>query len=160
MKIATIKNINPEHRLFEVASKISARSYYQVRIGTQPSCSCPDFNKFGSKVNCKHILFVLVFGLDVTDVKLLDSRSFQADQIKEILMKTDISEEFKMGKRKKENQIRRQKAGFQRILDSHTQVNDPQVFTHAVGRIVKKVITIGSPCIKVDGALTVPYEKD
>ena len=47
-------------------------------------------------------------------------------------MKTDISEEFKMGKRKKENQIRRQKADFQRILDSHTQVNNPQVFTHGL----------------------------
>ena len=49
----------------------------------------------------KHNLFVLVFGLDVTDVKLLDSRSFQADQIKEILIKTDISEELKMGRKKK-----------------------------------------------------------
>ena len=32
-------------------------------------------------------------------------------------MKTDISEELKMGKRKNENQIRRQKADFQPILD-------------------------------------------
>ena len=47
-------------------------------------------------------------------------------------MKTDIIEELKMGKRKKENQIRRQKADFQRILDSHTLVNVPQVFTHGL----------------------------
>ena len=70
MKIGDIGKINEGHRLFKVSSSVNARSYYQVRICTQPSCSCPDFTKYGSKVFCKHILFVFVFGLDISDVDM------------------------------------------------------------------------------------------
>ena len=57
-KIGKVENVNLEHRLFEISSTESSRRFYQVRICTQPSCSCPDFNGYGSKVYCKHILFV------------------------------------------------------------------------------------------------------
>ena len=63
MKIADVTNINAEHRLFEVSS--NGRSFYQVRICTQPSRSCPDFAKHGNKVFCKQILFVLLFALGI-----------------------------------------------------------------------------------------------
>ena len=38
VKIGDIRNVNEVHHLFEVSSSVNARSYYQVRICTQPSC--------------------------------------------------------------------------------------------------------------------------
>ena len=75
LKIGDIVNVNAEHRLYEILSSVNGRSFYQVRICTQPSCTCPDFIKQGSKVFYKHIFFVLMFALDVLVVTL----SFQAN---------------------------------------------------------------------------------
>ena len=95
MKVANIVNVNAEHRLFEISSSESGRSCYQVRICSQPSCSCPDFGKQGSKIFCKHILFVLMFVLDVSDVNVLDTLTFETEEIVHILHKTDVDPQFK-----------------------------------------------------------------
>ena len=101
MKIGDVRNINEGQCLFEVSSSINAQSYYQVWICTQPSCSCPDFTRYGSKVFCNHILFVILFGLDISDVDVLDTIAFQADHIDEILPKTEFDPQFRKMKNKK-----------------------------------------------------------
>ena len=126
MKIGKVENVNLEHRLFEISSTESSRSFYKVRICTQPSCSCPDFNRYGSKVFCKHILFVLYFALGVTDIDKLNKFGFQADEVSEILKNTVIDPQFKKTKAKKGGN--RGKVDYQNILSSHENANDEQTF--------------------------------
>ena len=67
-KKGNIESVNAEHCKFEVGSGNSAPTFYQVYICTEPSCSCSDFNTYGMRSLCKHILFVLLFALEVTDI--------------------------------------------------------------------------------------------
>ena len=127
MKVANIVNVNAEHRLFEISSSESGRSCYQVRICSQPSSSCPDFGKQGSKVFCKHILFVLMFVLDVSDVNVLDTLAFETEEIVHILHKTDVDPQFKRNKSNKGT--RRDRWSLQHILSNHENVNDEQICT-------------------------------
>ena len=171
MIIGDVRNVNEGHRLFEVSPSVYARSYYQVRICTQPSCSCPDFTRHGSKIFCKHILFVLLFGLDISDVDVLDQRLllvvFQADHIDEILRKTDVDPQFRKMKNKKGKNLGTTR--LKQIINSHENANEDHIFTlqfkegpsaKCNGFNCKKILQIGTRCIKVDGALTVPFAKD
>ena len=126
MIIGDIRKVNEGHRLFEVSSSVNARSYYQVRICTQPSCSCPDFTRHGSKVFCKHILFVLLFGLDISYVDMLDTLAFQADKIDEILRKTEIDPQFR---KLKSTKGKNRGTNLKQILDSHENANEENIFT-------------------------------
>ena len=76
LKIGKIESVNAEHCKFKVGSGNSASTFYQVHICTQPFCFCPDFNTYCMRSFWKHILLVLLFALEVTDIKILDKTEF------------------------------------------------------------------------------------
>ena len=97
-KIRNIESVNAEHCKFGVGSGNSARTFYQVHICTQPSCSCPDFNTYGIRSLCKHILFVLLFALEMTDINILDKTEFETHEVVNFLKKSNIDPAFKAKK--------------------------------------------------------------
>ena len=56
-------------------------TFHQVQICTQSSCSCPDFNTYGIRCLCKHILFTLLFALEMTNINILDKTEFQTQKV-------------------------------------------------------------------------------
>ena len=168
MKIGKVTNVNEAHRLYEVASTENARHFYQVRICTQPSCSCPDFNKQGSRVLCKHIFFVLIFILEVEDISKLDTNSFLHEDLTNMLKTTGVKAEFLKSKVNKKTE-KKSKKEYKEIINTHPDANQEQTFMHSLkenrsskchGLNCKKSIGLGDPCVKVCGALTVPFGKD
>ena len=62
MIITTVSLNSALSKCFTVKNQ-NGRKTYDVVICNTPSCTCPDFKKNGSKVHCKHILFVLITAL-------------------------------------------------------------------------------------------------
>ena len=60
----SMKVIKIHHR-YNIENSEKSHTSYNCHIGLQPSCSCSDYAFNGSDVLCKHILFVLYFGLNV-----------------------------------------------------------------------------------------------
>ena len=105
--------------------------------------------------------------MGVTDIDKLNKFGFQADEVSEILKNTVIDPQFKKTKAKKGGN--RGKVDYKNILSSHENANDEQTFTHeqkltrsakCSGLNCKHVLQIGTPCVKVVGAIAAPYEKD
>ena len=67
------------------------------------------------------ILFVLLFGLDISDVDMLDTLAFQADQIDEILRKTEVDPQFR---KLKSTKGKNRGTSLKQILDSHENANE------------------------------------
>ena len=164
MKVIKMEEITPIHHRYDVQNSVKSRTSYNCHIGLQPSCSCSDYALHGSDVYCKHILFVLYFGLNVTDFDVLKDVSFSQDVVEELLAKTFDKDLF----REKKSLPRPRKSSSE-ILKSHKNFNDKQIATyHLKGRQSAKckgngcnqIFQIGTPCVKVDGVLTVPYGKD
>ena len=56
---------------FIVSNTISSKTNYTVTVCTNPSCTCQDNRKYGKSVFCKHIMFIILKILDVTDEPIL-----------------------------------------------------------------------------------------
>ena len=93
--------------------------------------------------------------------------AFETEEIVHILHKTDVDPQFKRNNSKKGT--RRDRLSLQHTLNNHENVNDEQICTIQLkenrsakcsGLSCKKILQRGTPCIKVDGALTVPYGKE
>ena len=56
---------------FVVSNTISSKTNYTVTVCTNPSCTCQDNRKYGESVFCKHIMFIILKILDVTDEPIL-----------------------------------------------------------------------------------------
>ena len=97
MKVIKMEEISPIHHRYDVQNSVKSRTSYNCHIGLQPSCSCSDYALHGSDVYCKHILFVLYFGLNVTDFDVLKHVSFSQDIVEDLLAKT-FDKDF-LGKR-------------------------------------------------------------
>ena len=97
-KIRKIESVNAEHCKFKVGSGNTARTFYQVHICPQPSFSCADFNTYGMRSLCKHILFVMQFALEVTHINILDKTEFQTHRVVNFLKKSNIDPVFKAKK--------------------------------------------------------------
>ena len=67
LKIRNIKGVSNTKREFSVCSSIKSRTNYLIQICSLPSCTCPDSQKNGMRVFCKHILFVLRYALQVDE---------------------------------------------------------------------------------------------
>ena len=160
-KIRTIESVNAEHCKFEVDSGNSACTFYQVCICTQPYCSCPDFKTYGMRSLCKHILFVLLLALEVADINILDKTEFQTHKVLNFLKKSNIDPAFKALKAIGTAAKKKSAA-----INAHSDNNAPKTFEHVVkinrsiscgGLNPKTPIMIGDWCVKVDGALSVPF---
>ena len=144
-KIRNIESVNAEHCKFEVGSGNSARTFYQVHICTQPSCSCSDFNTYGMRSLCKHILFVLLFALEVTDINILDKTEFQTHEVLNFLKKSNIDPAFKAKKAIGTAAKKKSAAQFREILNAHSDNNAPQTFEHVV-KINRSISCSGLNC--------------
>ena len=60
MKIRKIMDVSELKREYSLASSTNGKTTYLVTITEIPSCSCPEFEKNGRYVFCKHIIFLLV----------------------------------------------------------------------------------------------------
>ena len=167
MKVRQVDYISQDNRIFEVGSSSTARVPYQVRICSQPSCTCPDYNKNGDRVLCKHILFVLLFVLEVTDIDALESLHYTNEQVLDFLSKTEVDSQFFQAK--KNTDSKRQRIDFVTILNEHGEFNSLQTLTHHIktvrsakcsGMNCKTLLEKDSRCVKVEGALGVPFGKD
>ena len=166
-KIVDVKDISLNHRLYEIANKENARKYSQVNICSQPSCSCKDFSLYGSKTLCKHILFILLYVYNVTDLTTLSSLDFGQNQIEDFFKISSVDQQFM--KKKVRAQKKKNKNDFQEILCTHSNFNDPQVYKYHLknGRSAKcsgmnctTILQPGTACVKVDGAISVQYEQN
>ena len=90
--------MNAEHCKSEIGSDNSAHRFYQVDICTKPSCSFPDFNIYGMRSLCKHILFVHFFALEVLDISILEKTQSQTHEVLNLLKKSNIDPAFKAKK--------------------------------------------------------------
>ena len=52
---------------FVESNTISSKTNYTVTVCTNPSCTCQDNRKYGESVFCKHIMFIILKILGVTD---------------------------------------------------------------------------------------------
>ena len=67
---------------FRIANICKSLSFFFAQICTTPSCTCADFKKNGCKVFCKHIIFILVVVLGVSQEILKESRYIGDDDLK------------------------------------------------------------------------------
>ena len=112
-----------------------------------------------NRVKWYYVNIYILFALDVSDVSVLDTLSFQADEILQILRKTDV--ESQLRKRKSEGGSARSKFNLQQILNTHENANDDQICSLLLKENRStKCSKLRCKNIKVEGTLTVPYDKE
>ena len=84
------------NRKYIIGSSTLAKKVY-VFITNTPSCTCPDFQKQGKNVCCKHILFVVPHVLNAKNlIKTLQDRYMTAKELTLLFQAVDrkVPEEF------------------------------------------------------------------
>ena len=171
-KIRSVNFVSDVNRLFEVGSSATARNFYQVRVTTQPSCSCKDFQSFGERSPCKHLLFVLLFCQKITDELLLQKTAFTAEEVQKILLCNFIDKDLLLPKKSGKSQksgSKRNAAFFREIMAKHQDYGSPLKFLHVtkVGRSAscsgfkcQNPLMVGDNVVRVPKAVGVPYGKE
>ena len=127
------------------------------------SCTCSNFAKNGHRVLCKHILFIVLHVLNGKDLEY----SLRINFIEE----NDLRSLFDAaGKHIKHQLLREQPTGkgkdFRVILAEHSCFTQPQIWrvqkkykrlAKCTSSCCRKVINVGTECIVIEGALTVPF---
>ena len=85
MKIRKILRLSALKWQFQVIGTTSSKTLSKVDICNTPTCTCPDFQKNGKFVYCKHILFVMIFALRVEDEDKLNARHIGDEDVKSLL---------------------------------------------------------------------------
>lgn len=165
MKIRDHKVVSTLKRIYKVSGSTSGRKTYMVEISNTPSCTCPDFQKQGAKVLCKHVLFVVLFVLsgDGMEIQLQDRYLCDAD-LRRIF---DAAGKTIPPRYVQERAPAKTKREFAAILKDHDGYEQEQKWTlhvkqkrSAVCLGCKKVLQRGTECFSVEGALTVPFNKN
>ena len=167
IKIKNIDKVNKLNRKFIITSSLAGRTTYTIQITNTPSCTCPDFQKNGSRVHCKHLLFVLIFVLLVHDGSdILTSRFIGDDDVTLLLQHDHVDDKYILPKRPAAT--RRKVSNLQDILKQHPHYNNSQSFTlhhktkrsaKCYGRNCQIIFIVGALCFRVERALTVLYSK-
>lgn len=160
VKIRQWKIINVIKREYTVSSSLGGKTNYLVTIGNVPSCCCPDFRKRGSKVLCKHIIFVSLYVLQLKDERRLPNTWIGNDDLKSVISSapTNIPMLFNEPEVQKRTPLE-----YQRILQSDIRYNNEQsVILHnkqkrlANCRGCKSTLNVGELCLKIE-CLAVPF---
>ena len=97
MKIKNIDKVNKLNRKFIITSSLAGRTTYTIQITNTPSCTCPDFQKNGSRV---HLLFVLIVVLLVHDGSdILTSRFIGDDDVTLLIQHDHVDDKYILPKR-------------------------------------------------------------
>ena len=70
-RVRKVKKYGLLKKDFAVSATVSSKTNYTVTVCANPSCTCQDNRKYGESVFCKHIMFVLLKILVVTDESIL-----------------------------------------------------------------------------------------
>ena len=76
---------------FVVSNTISSKTNHTVTVCTNPSCTCQDNRKYGESVFCKHIMFIILKILDVTDEPILRNTYTGKDDLVSMFNNTPIT---------------------------------------------------------------------
>ena len=76
---------------FVESNTISSKTNYTVTVCTNPSCTCQDNRKYGESVFCKHIMFIILKILDVTDEPILRNTYTGKDDLVSMFNNTPIT---------------------------------------------------------------------
>ena len=164
MKIREHKVVAVLKRRYKVSSSTFGRKTYVIEISNTPSCTCPDFQKQGAKVLCKHVLLVLFVLLgERMEIQLQDHYLCDAD----LRWIFDAAGETIPARYFQERAPAKTKREFAAILKDHDDYGREQKWTLHIkqkrGAIClgcKKVLQRGTECFSVEGALTVPFNKN
>ena len=108
----------------------------------------------------------LLFALEVTDIDILDKTEFQTHEVVNFLNKSNIDPAFKAKKAICTVAKKKSAAQFREIINANSDNNASQTFEHVIkinqsisctGLNCKTPIMIGNRCVKVDGAVSVPF---
>ena len=75
---------------FVVSPTVSSKTNYTVTVCTNLSCTCQDNRKYEESVFCKHIMFVLLKILDVTNESILINTYIEKDDLVSMFNNTPI----------------------------------------------------------------------
>ena len=165
MRVRKSHIVNDFKRKYVISNSSKSRQAFDVEISSQQTCTCSDFAKNGRKVACKHIIFVIIFVLDGKDIQSSLERKFISNNDLSALFSAAGSE---VKPQYRQEKVLRGKTNFKEILANHEQFSQKQVWLahKKIKRSAKcsnpscrKIITIGTECLVVDGALTVPYNQ-
>ena len=97
MKVRKYLSETLTKRTYFIGISLSAKKAYKVIISNTSSCTCPDFEKHGSKLCCKHLLFVILHALKrINLVESLQNRYLTDAEITTLFQKAGkkVDEEF------------------------------------------------------------------
>ena len=152
----------PLSRRYKVCSGPKGTKSFMAKISNICPCACGDFETYGKKVKCKHLLFILTHCLLVPDGSPIFSPTFLGDEeVKQIFEKAHAtvpvgflipkagrqSKNYSEISKKTPNPKQRWKLGH-------------KVSKSALCRTCKTEIFVRKKCLLVEGALTIPFQKE
>lgn len=161
LKVRKVSAVNATKRMYTIASSSSGKTNYVVVICNTPSCTCPDNQRNGKKVFCKHIIFVLNSVMEANESVFINGVSIADDSLKELFEKAPkkVPDVFLQP-----SNFKVQTQSVEDILQSHPLFGQTQLVTvikkiqrSAKCRSCKKKLEIGELCLQIEGALNVPY---
>ena len=104
-----------------IASGSNGKKSYNVVLTSTSSCSCPDYEKNGWKVYCKHICLVLYAWGNERFLTSLKERYFSEDDLKFLFRNKDIPELYRQPQ-----EVSKRPRNFREILKSHQDYDGQQ----------------------------------
>ena len=160
---------NETKRTYAVSNSVSGKVNYLVVICNSPSCTCPDYGKYKNRVPCKHIIFVLLYVLQVPETNEVIGKLFMEDEDVEAIFKKSPKEINPLYMQEMSKAKKRKKSDYLGIMKRNPSFDGQQtmILNHKLTRTAKckgngcgNVLTVGSLCIKVDGAIVIPFETE
>ena len=162
MKIRKIVRLSALKWQFQVIGTRSSKTLYKVDISNTPTHTCPDFQKNGKFVYCKHMLFLMIFALRVEDEDKLNARHIGDEDVKSLLVDNIDKRYVKADEPVKSSGSK----DYAKLFREHPSFSNEQLCTlqYKKSRTAKcsdfkTVIHPGTLCLRVDRALSVPYRK-
>ena len=164
LKVRKVRKVSQVKEQYHVTSSTSGKKLYEVVITNTPSCTCPDFQKCGSKVLCKHILFIVQIVLSSDNLEQqLTSRHLSDEDLKTLFPNAGDSVDSRYFQ---ESAPAKKRRDFEAILKDHEDFRADQRWllhmkksrsAQCTAFPCKKVLPKGTECFSVNGALSVPY---
>ncbi len=146
---------------FRVTNSSSSTATYDVKVCHVPSCTCSNYNTYGHRVLCEHIMFICLIVLKGDAIGIesaLKARYLDEDTLKSIFA-TQIHDQFKI---RKPNP--KAKRNFTTILQTHQSCENEHTWVAHVkikrcarctNAKCQAVLRSGTQCLVVNGALAV-----
>ena len=144
---------------FVVSATVSSKTNYTVKVCANPSCTCQDNRKYGESVFCKHIMFVLLKILVVTNESIFTNRYIEKDDLVSVFNNVPVTIPenlyfpFEIPKR-----------NLATILREHLAFKKPQkvILGKKQGRSAKcracrKEFNVGDIVLRIQNCLAVPH---